>query len=174
MDFLGCEQLKAVIEQKVKDKLSDSNWKDVLNYTKNLLSLDMVKQTMVFICSRLVEIAGEKDSLSIESDPFQEEYCQFTPDLVKMMMMKRECFGGFFKFCILRKWVGDEEQRFEMLLFIQFKDLDDSKVEWGHSTLWLAWPVWPLPFYLKVFGLGGLMVLERPGRSLTPSTTRWW
>ena len=148
MDFLGCEQLKAVIEQKVKDKLSDSNWKDVLNYTKNLLSLDMVKQTMVFICSRLVEIAGEKDSLSIESDPF--------------------------KFCILRKWVGDEEQRFEMLLFIQFKDLDDSKVEWGHSTLWLAWPVWPLPFYLKVFGLGGLMVLERPGRSLTPSTTRWW
>jgi hypothetical protein len=34
----------------------------------------------------------------------------------------------------MRKWVGDEEQRFEMLLFIQFKDFDDSKVEWGVGT----------------------------------------
>ena len=135
VDFLGCERLKAVIEEKVKDKLSDSNWKDVLDYTKNILGLDnTVKQTMDFICTRLVEIAGEKDSLSIVSDPFQEEYEQFTPDLVKIIM-KSECLGGSLKFCILKKWkwvrqnLEDEDLMFQMLLTIQFKDLDDSRMD---------------------------------------------
>jgi len=135
VDFLGCERMKAVIEEKVKEKLNDSNWKDVLDYTKNILGLDnTVKQTMDFICTRLVEIAGEKDNLSTESDPFQEEYEQFTPDLVKIMM-KSECLGGSLKFCILKKWkwvrqsLEDEDLMFQMLLTIQFKDLDDSKMD---------------------------------------------
>ena len=119
----------------MKYKLSDSNWKDVLEFTKNILGLDnTVKQTMDFICTRLVEIAGEKDSLSIVSDPFQEEYEQFTPDLVKIIM-KSECLGGSLKFCILKKWkwvrqnLEDENLMFQMLLTIQFKDLDDSRMD---------------------------------------------
>ena len=45
VDFLGCDRLKGVVEDKVKDKLSDNNWVDVLNYTKNILGLDTTVKT---------------------------------------------------------------------------------------------------------------------------------
>jgi len=132
VDFLGCDKMKCVIEEKVKDKLSDSNWVDVLNYTKNILGLDTtVKDTIEFLCRRLMEMVGAKDTLNMQYDPFQDDYEQFSPDLMKILMGS-ESLGSCFKFCILRKWAGrnldKQENAFDMLVKIQFKDLDDVKM----------------------------------------------
>jgi len=132
VDFLGCDKLKCVIEEKVKGKLSDSNWIDVLNYTKNILGLDKtVKDTIGYLCKRLREITGAKDSLYLQSDPYQNEYEQFSPDLMKILM-KSDGLGSCFKFCILRKWnyknSDEQDSTFNMLVEIQFKDLDDIKM----------------------------------------------
>jgi len=132
VDFLGCDKLKCVIEEKVKDKLSDSNWLDVLNYTKNILGLDnTVKDTIEYLCKRLMQFTGAKDTLYLQSDPYQNEYEQFSPDLMKILM-KSDGLGSCFKFCILRKWnyknFDEQESTFNMLVEIQFKDLDDIKM----------------------------------------------
>jgi len=132
VDFLGCDKLKCVIEEKVKGKLSDSNWIDVLNYTKNILGLDKtVKDTIGYLCKRLREITGAKDTLYLQSDPYQNEYEQFSPDLMKILM-KSDGLGSCFKFCILRKWnyknSDEQDSTFNMLVEIQFKDLDDIKM----------------------------------------------
>jgi len=127
VDFLGCDKLKAVIEEKVKDKLNDSNWIDVLHYTENILGLDStVKHTLEFICKRLKEMGGDMVSL------FQEEYEQFTPGLIKMMM-KSENLGSSVKFCILRNWICKNLDKsgdtFRMLTLIKYKDLEDAKID---------------------------------------------
>eukprot|EP00092_Neocalanus_flemingeri_P039466 GFUD01042972.1.p1 GENE.GFUD01042972.1~~GFUD01042972.1.p1 ORF type:complete len:293 (-),score=103.66 GFUD01042972.1:85-963(-) len=132
-DFLGCERLKSVLEEKVKDKLCDSNWREVFYYTKNILGLDnTIKHTMGHVCTRLVELAGEKDSLPMECDPYQQEYVQFTPDILKLIL-KHKYLGNSLRFCILRNWVSgnseEKEEIFEMLLLVQFKEIEDSKVE---------------------------------------------
>ena len=133
VDFLGCDKLKAVIEKKVKDKLSDSNWRDVLHYTENILGLDTtVKHTLEYICKRLKEMGGEMISLSLKGDLYQQEYEQFTPVLIKMMM-KSENLGSSVKFCILRNWIcknsDKSEDTFGMLTLIKYKDLEDAKID---------------------------------------------
>ena len=117
----------------MKDKLCDSNWKDVIHYTKNILGLDnTVKDTMEYISSRLVELSMYKESLFMECDPYQLYYVQFTSDFIKMMM-KSECLGNCLKFCILRNWVcensEDKDEIVLLLQLIQFKDLRETKVE---------------------------------------------
>ena len=104
----------------MKDKLNDTNCIHVLHYTENILGLDttMVKQTMEFVCKRLMDMAGEKDSLALRSDPDQDaQQEQFTPDLVKIMM-KSEHRGSCVKYNV-RKWISKNveavEKIFEML-----------------------------------------------------------
>ena len=135
VDFLGCDKLKAVIEKKVKDKLSDSNWRDVLHYTENILGLDTtVKHTLEYICKRLKEMGGEMVSLSMKSDLYQEEYEQFTPGLMKIML-KNENLGSCVKFCILRNWIcknydkTETEDTVGILTLIKYKDLEDAKLD---------------------------------------------
>ena len=76
-------------------------------------------------------MVGEKDNLNIMvTDPYQEEYEKFTPDLMKILI-RNQILGSCFKFCILKKWgchnVEEQEKTWEMLLSIQYKDLDDVK-----------------------------------------------
>ena len=133
VDFLGCERLKTVIAEKVKEKISDSNWSDVLLYTKNILGLDTtVKHTMEYLCTRLGQLAVEKDILPMECDPYHHEYEQFTPDLIKLMI-KSDCLRNCLGFGILKNWVRENSEKeaeiCEILLLIQYKDLSDNQVE---------------------------------------------
>jgi len=130
VDFLGCERLKLGVEEKVKDKLSDSNWVDVLNQTKNILGLDStVKNIMEFISGKLNVFAVDKDSLTMENDPYQEEYEEFSPLLMKLLV-RSPSLATCSKVCILRKWslknLGERRDAFfEMINNIDYKDLDD-------------------------------------------------
>eukprot|EP00092_Neocalanus_flemingeri_P089406 GFUD01113146.1.p1 GENE.GFUD01113146.1~~GFUD01113146.1.p1 ORF type:complete len:260 (-),score=81.71 GFUD01113146.1:52-831(-) len=127
VDFLGCEGVKAVLEEKIKDKITESNWKKVFNYTKNILGLvNTTKNSMIPICTRLAE---GKNSLSMAMERFN---CQCTPSILKLVL-KNDCLGGCLKFDILKNWfIENSEAKGEILSLlksIQFKELEDSKVE---------------------------------------------
>ena len=84
-------------------------------------------------------MVGEKENLNIMvADPYQEEYEKFTPDLMKILI-RNQILGSCFKFCILKKWgchnVEEQEKTWEMLLSIQYKDLDDVKMDEIHGEL---------------------------------------
>jgi len=118
VDFLGCENLKTVLEKKVKDKISDSNWRDVLNYIKHIPGLvNTFKHCIKFICTKMVEMAGN----SLSMDPYQQNYAQFSPYLFKMML-ENDCFGNCWKFRILRNWFFEnreaEGEMIEMLKIV--------------------------------------------------------
>ena len=84
-------------------------------------------------------MVGEKENLNIMvADPYQEEYEKFTPDLMKILI-RNQILGSCFKFCILKKWgchnVEEQEKTWEMLLSIQYKDLDDVKMDEIHGEV---------------------------------------
>eukprot|EP00092_Neocalanus_flemingeri_P089405 GFUD01113145.1.p1 GENE.GFUD01113145.1~~GFUD01113145.1.p1 ORF type:complete len:244 (-),score=83.04 GFUD01113145.1:52-753(-) len=133
VDFLGCEGVKSVLEEKVKDKITESNWKKVFNYTKNILGLvNTTKNSMTPICTRLVELTKGKNSLSMERFNCQLGFEQYTPSMLKLVL-KNDCLGGCLKFDILKNWfIENSEAKGEILSLlksIQFKELEDSKVE---------------------------------------------
>jgi len=133
VDFLGCERLKVGVEERVKDKLSDSNWVAVLNQTQNILGLDKtVKNIMEFISGKLNMFALEKDSLTMETDPYQEEYEEFSPLLMKLLI-RSPSLETCSKVCILRKWslnnLDERDAFFEMMNNIDYKDLDDIMMD---------------------------------------------
>ena len=103
------------------------------NYIKNIPGLDnTVKHSIVKpICVKLAECADDQENLSLE-DPYQHEYGQFTPDLIKMML-NEDCFGDWLKFSILRNWFRvNSEAKVEvikMLKIIQFKYLEEAEVD---------------------------------------------
>ena len=39
MDFLKCEKLKETVENKIKEKISDANWREIYDYSKNILGM---------------------------------------------------------------------------------------------------------------------------------------
>ena len=39
MDFLRCEKLKVTVENKINEKISDSNWREIYDYSKNILGM---------------------------------------------------------------------------------------------------------------------------------------
>jgi len=133
VDFLGCDKIKAVIEDKVRDKITDNNWQEVFHYTKYVLGLDnTTKHVMEHICRSLVTLKSDKDQVCTKEDPYQKEYLEFTPSFLKLML-KTECLGNCLKFSILKKWVGENNELtdhvLDMLKLIHFKDLDDLKVK---------------------------------------------
>ena len=40
VDFLCCDRLKASIEEKIREKIDENNWRDVLIYTKDIIGLE--------------------------------------------------------------------------------------------------------------------------------------
>ena len=40
VDFLCCDKLKASVEEKIKEKIDETNWREVLAYTKDIIGLD--------------------------------------------------------------------------------------------------------------------------------------
>ena len=90
VDFLGCDNLKTVLEKKVRDKICDSNWREVFNYIKHIPGLaNTIKHSMEPICTKLLKLSGmDSCPLTMEEleNPYQQDYVQLNfikhiPDL---------------------------------------------------------------------------------------------
>ena len=40
LDFLCCDKLKAGVEERIKERITETNWRDVLTFTKDIMGLD--------------------------------------------------------------------------------------------------------------------------------------
>jgi len=138
LDFLGCDKLKTVVEEKVKEKLDDSNCRDVLHYTKDILGLDnTVRNVIEYMCDR-VRSYYDQNLEVYHCDLFQDEYVNFTPSLMRMVL-NTTSLGSFSKFTMFSKWVKinneDMDDVLKLLLTLQFKELDDCKLHKISSTV---------------------------------------
>ena len=39
MDFLCCDKLKSGVEEKIKEKIDETNWREVLAYSERIIGL---------------------------------------------------------------------------------------------------------------------------------------
>ena len=39
LDFLCCDKLKAGVEERIKERINETNWREVLTFTKNYMGL---------------------------------------------------------------------------------------------------------------------------------------
>ena len=40
LDFLCCDKLKAGVEERIKERINRTNWREVLTFTKDFMGLD--------------------------------------------------------------------------------------------------------------------------------------
>ena len=40
LDFLCCDKLKAGVEERIKERINETNWREVLNLTQDFIGLD--------------------------------------------------------------------------------------------------------------------------------------
>ena len=40
LDFLCCDKLKAGVEERIKERIDENNWMEVLTFTKDYMGLD--------------------------------------------------------------------------------------------------------------------------------------
>ena len=40
LDFLCCDKLKAGVEERIKERIDENNWMEVLTFTKDIMGLD--------------------------------------------------------------------------------------------------------------------------------------
>ena len=40
LDFLCCDKLKAGVEERIKERINETNWREVLTLTKDFIGLD--------------------------------------------------------------------------------------------------------------------------------------
>ena len=66
VDFLGCLDLKATVEQRIKDRINEANWRGVYDYTKDIIGLfNTTRHAIEFVDKKLVEGSAPK----IEENP---------------------------------------------------------------------------------------------------------
>jgi len=142
VDFLGCETIKHQVEEKIKEKLCDSNWRDVFHYTQHIIGLDATtRHALEFLLSR-ISLLSKDGELELDCDPYRAEYTQFPPGLLKLMLrVEVQGCGVSLKFQILHNWVmkqglQDEEGEadrgavlLELLATLKYKLLDDKKLQ---------------------------------------------
>ena len=40
LDFLCCDKLKAGVEERIKERITETNWREVLTFTNDIMGLD--------------------------------------------------------------------------------------------------------------------------------------
>ena len=64
VDFLGCEEIKSSLEEKIKEKIDESNWLEVFKYTKGIMGLQTTtKHALEHLMAKIVKFYSEADQL---------------------------------------------------------------------------------------------------------------
>lgn len=142
VDFLGCQAVKSVVEEMVRSKISDSNWREIMDYTLPIPGLlNTSRHTVQFVCSRLAEGPQRKGDNQLVLmngkpgegwDPFSQDYLTFSGDMFKTML-RSEVLLGTFKLYLLRKWVenhrGKLDEIFEMVSLLPFREFRENELK---------------------------------------------
>jgi len=137
MDFLGCEKVKASVEEKIKEKINEESWREVLSYTKDILGLDQTtKNALEFIMKQLSKYYSETvDFYADIKDPWWEEYCKMSTSTIKMMIQSEAGTNEQLKMHLINKWVVSNAFEsipsgvYDLLKCIDLKELSDNQIK---------------------------------------------
>ena len=135
VDFLGCEDIKSSVEEKIKEKIDESNWVEVFKYTKGIMGLETTtKHALEHLMAKIVKFYSEADQLKTVEDPFTAEYVGMAPAMIKLLLKSHKCCENV-KFKVINQWViqngfpFDQVAVFDLLKQVKFKDLQDCDIK---------------------------------------------
>ena len=159
VDFLGCTDIKTVLESRIKDKLNESNWRETFHYTKDIIGLsNTTHHSIEIVCKQLVQPnfllgAGHQDGTPHNNqtaimegrpeahDPYKEDYIQF-PAVFFKEFLRYEELQPEFKLFLLSQWVEQhsamEEDIVSLVSALPLQGFKDGQVVaivggWGLS-----------------------------------------
>ena len=135
VDFLGCDAIKSSVEEKIKEKIDESNWVEVFKYTKGIMGLETTtKHALEHLMAKIVKFYIEADQLKTVEDPFTAEYVGMAPAMIKLLLKSHKCCETV-KFKVINQWVRqngfpfDQVAVFDLLKQLKFKDLQDCDIK---------------------------------------------
>jgi len=138
VDFLGCDHIKVSVEEKIRDKIDDSNWLEVFKYTRGIMGLETTtKDALQHLMAKIVKFYSECELAKAVQlkDPYAVEYVGLDQAMVKLLLKSQKSVSESIKFNIISRWVkhhGFPLQQlavFDLLKQIKFKDLSDCSIE---------------------------------------------
>ena len=135
VDFLGCDAIKSSVEEKIKEKIDESNWVEVFKYTKRIMGLETTtKHALEHLMAKIVKFYSEADQVKTVEDPFTAEYVGMAPAMIKLLIKSHKCCETV-KFKVINQWViqngfpFDQVAVFDLLKQLKFKDLQDCDIK---------------------------------------------
>ena len=99
VDFLGCDKLKSSVENKIKEKIDETNWREVLSYTKDIMGLEnTTKAALEHIMKDLVKLYNDMELDKEGEDPYILDYCGMSPNMIKLS-------SDVVKMHLIKNWV---------------------------------------------------------------------
>jgi len=149
VDFLCCDRLKASIEEKIREKIDENNWRDVLVYTKDIIGLENTTKAALEPMIKLVDKYYIEACLGMDKvheDPWATDYSTLSTHVFKLVLRsKLPLIHEKTKVHMLRNWVArnsflsHQAAVFDMLRCIDLKELSSSMTE--VTSLVNSWPL---------------------------------
>jgi len=136
VDFLGCDKLKSSVEEKIKEKIDETNWREVLGYTKDIIGLEnTTKAALEHIMKALVKFYTDIELDKDCEDPYIVDYCDMPANMVKLMFRSHSNTSDIVKMHLIKNWVRNNSFKenevgvFELLRSVDYKELSDGQIK---------------------------------------------
>ena len=136
VDFLGCERIKASVEDKIREKIDETNWREILSYTKDIIGLEnTTKAALEHIMKALVKFYTDMELDKDCVDPYIQDYCAMSANMVKLMFKSHSNTNDIVKMHLIKNWVKNNSFKenqvgvFEMLRSVDYKELSDGQIK---------------------------------------------
>ena len=135
VDFLGCDKLKSSVADKIKEKINEANWREVLSYTKDIIGLEnTTKAALEHIMKALVKFYSDIELDKDCEDPYIGDYCGMSANMIKLMFRSHSNINDIVKMHLIKNWVKSNSFKdnqvgvFELLRCVDFKELSDGQI----------------------------------------------
>ena len=128
LDFLGCSEVKMAVEELVRQRINDTNWKMIFDFAKDAIGLQTTAEDAIkYFSSRLVQNTDRTFVETTEQAALVARY-DFSAGFFKIML-QASGVQPVFKLVLLRQWVeSNAENKSEIISLVSafpFEDMSE-------------------------------------------------